>query len=107
MPLPNGTLWRHRRAKMQLTSDQAATLLGIAGGSLRQIETNTKPVSLALAYRAEELYKTPVDELIDAAEKPGKPGKAKPKTEPTAPPGRRDGKDDRRGPRRVQNGAVA
>jgi transcriptional regulator with XRE-family HTH domain len=42
---------------MQLTSDQAADRLGITGGALRQIETNTKPVSLQLAYRAEELFK--------------------------------------------------
>lgn len=64
MPQPNGKLWRRCRAKMDITSNQAAQLLGITGGALRQIETNTKPVSLALAFRAERLYNVPVDDLI-------------------------------------------
>lgn len=64
MPQPNGRTWRHCRAKMDITSNQAAELLGITGGALRQIETAVKPVSLALAYRAERLYQVPVSELI-------------------------------------------
>lgn len=99
---------------MGLTSNQAAELLGIAGGALRSIETNIKPVSLALAYRAEELYKQVDEELTvnhlivdeDPQPKPEpkpEPKPAQPKVERTAPPGRREGSDDRPGPPRAKN----
>jgi len=118
VPETNGPIWRRCRAKLQLTSDQAAKALGIKGGSLRQIETSTKPASLALGYRAEKLYgdcdvldhPITIDDLLVLSEDEGEPGEVpapdkkepKPKTEPIGPPGRRDGKDDRRGPRRVR-----
>jgi transcriptional regulator with XRE-family HTH domain len=96
---------------MGLTSNQAAQLLDIAGGSLRQIETNVKPASLALAYRAERLYGVPVgDLLIDDENQPTPEPKrepAEPKVEPVAPPRRRNGNSDRRGPRRNAAGAAA
>lgn len=103
MPKANGKIWRRCRAKMDITSDQAAQLLGIKGGSLRQIETNLKPVSLALAFRAERLYKVPVDDLIvDAEDKPKPPPKkAEPKIEKVAPDKRTGGS----GPRRAQDAA--
>lgn len=110
MPQPNGQVWRRCRAKLQLTSDQAAEKLGIAGGSLRQIETNTKPVSLLLAYRAEALYKAAekkltVDDLIVGEEQQPKPDPDKPKPAPkverTSPPGRKNGNGNRKGPARA------
>lgn len=99
---------------MDLTSDQAAKMLGITGGALRQIENNVKPVSLHLAFRAERLYKQvddelTVDHLIVNEDPPAQPAPepdrqeqpAEPKVEPTAPPGRRNGRDDRTGPPRT------
>lgn len=98
---------------MDITSNQAGELLGIKGGSLRQIETGRKPASLALAFRAERLYGVSVDRLLIDADSPTnpqdpkpKPDKDKPKVEPVAPPGRRDGKANR-GPRRAADKAVA
>jgi hypothetical protein len=80
---------------MDLTSDEAGKLLGIAGGALRSIELELKPVSLALAFKAERLYSCPVDDLLRGdgeQDKPKKDEKAEPKVEPTAPPGRKNGK---------------
>jgi hypothetical protein len=85
---------------MQLTSDQAANLLGITGGALRQIELNRKPASGFLASRASRLYKIPRRELLrsdDAPQEEPKPKpepkkKPEPKVEPTAPPRRKNGK---------------
>lgn len=109
MPPANGKVWRHCRAKMDITSDQAASLLGIKGGSLRQIETGEKPASLALAYRAERLYGVTVDDLLVAESDPQKrprPTEPQPKVEPVGPPRRKNGKDDKRGPKRF-NGEAA
>jgi hypothetical protein len=83
---------------MQLTSDQAAQLLGITGGALRQIELNKKPASGLLASRASHLYRIPRCDLLRAEdapkEEPKKPApkKPEPKVEPTAPPRRKNGK---------------
>ena len=88
---------------MGITSDQAGDLLGITGGALRSIETEFRPASLALAYRASRLYSVPVDELIRDDDKPD-PKKDKdpqPKVEPTSPPPRKNGKDNQRGPKRA------
>lgn len=104
MPKANGKLWRRSRAKMDITSDQAAQMLGIKGGSLRQIETNLKPVSLALAFRAERLYGVPVDDLLDESEDKPKqpPKKIEPKIEKVAPPKRTGGS----GPKRAAEDAA-
>lgn len=106
MPKPNGRTWRHCRARMDITSDQAAVLLNISGGALRQIENEVKPVSLRLAYRAARLYKVDITSLVseddEPAPEPTPPAKPdpEPKIEPTHPPGRRNGRDGRTGPRR-------
>lgn len=84
MPQPNGKLWRRCRARMDITSNEAAKLLGITGGALRQIETNTKPVSLQLAFRAERLYNVPVDDLIIENDDPPAGGANRPSS--AAPP---------------------
>lgn len=86
---------------MDITSDQAAQLLGIKGGSLRQIETNLKPASLALAFRAERLYGVPVDDLLAEDKPKPPPKKAEPKIEKVAPDKRTGGS----GPRRAQDAA--
>jgi DNA-binding XRE family transcriptional regulator len=110
MPTPNGDVWRHSRAKKQLTSDEAGQALDITGGALRQIEQGRKPASLMLAYRAAELYEVKVSELLvdegdehpapqDPAPKP-KPA-PEPKVEPTGPPPRRSDKGNRPGPPRA------
>lgn len=107
MPTPNGDVWRHSRAKKQLTSDQAGDALEITGGALRQIEQGRKPASLLLAYRAAELYEVDVkDLLVDEGDTPPAPRQPEPKPEPapepkverTAPPRRRD---ERPGPPRA------
>lgn len=116
MPTPNGDVWRHGRAKKQLTSDQAGEALDITGGALRQIEQGRKPASLLLAYRAAELYEVDVAELlVNETEDPPAPEQPastpepapQPKVEPTAPPARRNGKKDRHGPPRTQTADVS
>lgn len=78
MPQVYGNAWRHYRARMDITSDDAAALLKIAGGALRQIETGVKPASLALAYRAARLYGCDVSDLVATGEGvPDEPPKKK------------------------------
>lgn len=86
---------------MGITSDQAAELLDIAGGSLRQIETSVKPASLALAYRAARLYRCDVADLIANNEGvPEEPPK-QPKPAP-APRRRQDTEGTKKAPKRAQ-----
>lgn len=94
---------------MDLTSDQAAKPLRITGGFLRMIETNKRPVSLRLAHRASRFYDVPVDELLADDEPKPQPDRPrpKPKVEPVGPPKRRNGNDDRRGPKRAADEAEA
>lgn len=89
---------------MQLTSDQAAQLLGITGAALRQIELNKKPASGFLASRASRLYRIPRNRLLRSDDAPQDEPKPKPepkkrpepKVEPTAPPRRKNGKGPHR-----------
>jgi DNA-binding XRE family transcriptional regulator len=103
MPAAIGKTWRHRRAQLGLTSDEAGKLLSVSGGALRMIENESRPASLALAYRACRLYQCDIDDLIRDDDKPPPKDepKVEPKVEPTAPPPRRNGKDDRRRPPRA------
>lgn len=110
MPAANGNKWRHCRAQLGITSDQAGELLGITGGALRSIETEFRPASLALAYRASRLYSVDVGDLIRGDDDPPKPKpepEVKPKVEKTAPPPRRNGKDNNRRPRAADVAGVA
>lgn len=106
MPAVQGNVWRHRRAEMDLTSNEAAARLGISGGALRMIENELRTASLQLAYRAARLFGCDVTALLRDGDpdqpqpEPDPPPPAEPKVEPTAPPARRNGKHDRRGPRR-------
>lgn len=86
---------------MGITSDQAAELLDIAGGSLRQIETSVKPASLALVYRAARLYRCDVADLI--AGNDGVPDEPPPQPKPPQAPARRQDKEGaKKAPKRVQ-----
>lgn len=105
MPTVFGNRWRHLRAEMDLTSDEAAGLLNIAGGALRQIEVGTKPASLALAYRAARLFKCPVGDLVDTGEGvPDEPPR-KPRKNPQPKQGRKD--KEGTGPKRAHDSASA
>lgn len=103
MPAAIGRTWRHCRAKLGLTSLEVAKLLGITHGHLRNIETESRPASLALAYRACRLYQCEITDLVRDDEKPDpkKDEKVEPKVEPTAPPKRKNGKGNERGPKRT------
>lgn len=98
---PVGITWRHARAKLDLSVEEAATALGIAAGTLRNIESGQPRanVSLRLAYRAQDLYGLPLDELASTSEgRPDEPPKT-PKREPKAPARRQDS-EKRPGPKR-------
>lgn len=95
MPIPNGRFWRDCREARQLTSDEAAQLLKISGGHLRQIETEKKPASGMLAARAAKLFRVPKGDLLKTGNPQPKP-EPQPKKEPTAPPNRRGTKAPRR-----------
>jgi DNA-binding XRE family transcriptional regulator len=103
MGATNGAIWRKGREDMHLTSDQAASLLGITGGGLRGIELERRPASDGLARAASRLYRIPTNELFRAAEDPkGKPVKPEPKVEPVGPGPRPARKT---GPKRARSAA--
>jgi hypothetical protein len=93
---------------MDLTSNQAAAFLKIAGGALRSIELGLKPCSLALAYRASRLYQCHVDDLLAQSGGEGVPDDPPQKEQEqetnTAPPKRKD--QGKKGPKRT-NGVAA
>lgn len=104
---PNGPEWRDGRAQLDLSSEEAADRLRIKRNSLLNIESNQQRamVSERLVYRAAALYGKRFEDLVLAEDAPDpeptpKPKPVEPKIEPTAPPPRRNGKDNRRGPRR-------
>lgn len=94
---------------MDLSVEVAADQLRIAPGSLRNIESGQPRavVSLHLAYRAARLYGLALEDLVATTTEnpePSKQPKQEPKREPLAPPKRQDRE---KGPRRVQDKAVA
>lgn len=108
MPRPNGAQWRRARASRDLTSDQAARVLGIQGGSLRSIELQLQPVSDRLAHRAARLYRCDVNLLLlPAAEEvpDNPPSKEQRPEEHTAPPKRKP-RENERGPKRPSGAAA-
>jgi hypothetical protein len=95
---------------MDLTSDQVGGLLHITGAALRMIELELRPASDRLIARAARLYRIDKGALMKddkPADKPEKPSRVDPKIEPTGPPARRNGKDNRRAPQRAANQAGA
>lgn len=112
MPAVNGTAWRHRRAEMDITSNEAAQHLGIAGGALRQIEGGVKPASLRLAYRAARLYgrddERPQDvvaELLASNDEGVPDNPPNQPTQPTGPKRRTDTETRKTGPKRARSAA--
>lgn len=102
---PNGPTWRHARAKLDLSVDEAAAALDIQPGSLRNIETEQPRamVSERLAYRAERLYEVPFRQLVNSSEgRPDEPPK-QPKKD-VAPPKRQEKST---GPKRATDSGVA
>jgi DNA-binding XRE family transcriptional regulator len=101
---PRGDQWQLGRAELDLTSEQAAAKLRIAGGSLRSIENELQSVSLALACRAARLYGVNVNTLIrsDSTQPDEKPEQPK---GPKGPGTRKDKK--KRGPKRPGDGLAA
>lgn len=111
---PEGTIWRHARAKADLHHKEAAAALQIAPKTLINIESNQPRanVSLHLVYRAAKLYglpaatlvKDPVEGLSEAGTDEGVPDT--PPKQPTrskAPPKRQE----KASPKRVTDKAVA
>lgn len=112
---PNGTAWRHGRARLDLSYKEAAERLRIAPRYLLNIESNQPSAtpSERLVYRAAALYNLQFDDLVAGddettppADPPTKPER-EPSGDPSGPPARRNGKHDRRGPARATDTAEA
>lgn len=115
MPRVNGNAWRHRRAQLGITSEEAAKILKMAegGGSLRSIERGIKPASLALAYRAARLYSCGVGELLAEDGTPSQPPGKEQDPETNVGPSRdregsgtHPGQGGKSGPKRVHGSAA-
>lgn len=101
----NGSRWRLYRNALGLTSNKAADLLGIKGGSLRQIEAGTKPASDELVLRAARLYQCEMVELLASEDPVTEPPKRTHKTETKTGPGR-DGGGSGTSPQRPSGAAA-
>lgn len=106
---PQGQNWRHGRARLDLSYKEAADRLRIAPRYLLNIESEQKRATPSdrLVYRAAALYGLTYDDLVRTedtppSDPPPQPAKAprQPSGDPSAPPPRKNGKHDRRGPRR-------
>jgi DNA-binding XRE family transcriptional regulator len=105
MPAVDGYRWKDRRAQLDITTETAADELGIHKRTLQNIETTAGyPVKLEVIYRASRLYNVSAAWLRGDDDAPPQPPPEPPKREPSGDPRgpepRRNGKDDRRGPRR-------
>jgi len=108
---PNGPVWRHSRARLDMSAEQAAARLRISPQYLRNIESNQQRAtpSVRLVYRAVDLYGIQFNDLISNDATPPEPGsQPEPEAEqperqrdPNGPPPRRNGRDDRLGPARA------
>lgn len=112
MPRVDGTRWRDRRAELDLRQGIAADALDIAQGTLRNIETNPGfYVSLRVIHRAARLYSRTPEWLQGKDDEPEEAPKEKsarpPSGDPKGPTPRKNGKGDRRGPRRDEMQAAS
>lgn len=85
---PNGSNWRHGRARLDLSAEEAAVRLRISPNYLRNIESNqvSATPSERLVYRAAALYGVDFDDLVDTpAEEPANRTQA-PKRDSSASP---------------------
>lgn len=113
---PRGDIWRHARARLDLSVEDAAAALRIRPGSLRNIEGEQPRavVSERLAYRAERLYHVAFDELVvDDRKNDPNPNPRTPTHPPrqpkgpSGPPRRDDHEGERKSPPRDEHEAVA
>lgn len=111
MPAVDGYRWKDRRAQLDIATDAAADKLGIKKRTLQNIETTTGyPVRLEVIYRASRLYRCSAAWLRGEGDAPPAPKdepKRPPSGDPKAPNPRKNGKDDKRGPRRDAGMRVA
>lgn len=105
---PNGTTWRHGRARLDLSAEEAADRLRISPKYLWNIEANHPRAtpSERLVYRASALYGVPFGDLVSKDEKPDKDPKPDKEREerlpdPSGPRTRPD--RDRKGPPRTDS----
>lgn len=95
---PNGAIWRHGRARLDLTAEDAAKRLYISHRYLWNIESEQPAAtpSMRLVYRAAELYGVNYEDLVQGDdEKPTEQPKPDPvkeqrPTDPSGPPARPD-----------------
>lgn len=104
---PNGSAWRHGRARLDLSAKEAAERLRIAHRYLLNIESNQPAAtpSERLVYRAAALYGCTFADLVDDEDAPAdepaeEPNRKEREPDPSGPPPRRNGKSNRRGPAR-------
>lgn len=103
---PNGATWRHARARLDLSAEDAAVRLRISPGYLKNIESNQSYAtpSVRLVYRAVELYGVAYEDLVAKDDDPQAPPEQDPPQrderdpDPSGPPSRPD--RDRKGPPR-------
>lgn len=102
MPEVDGYRWKDRRAQLDISTDDAATELGIHRRTLQNIETTTGyPVKLEVIYRASRLYQVTAEWLRGGGEKaPPKPKPDPPKREPSGDPKGPGPRKDKPGPKR-------
>lgn len=108
---PNGANWRHGRARLDLSAEEAAARLRINHKYLLNIETN-QPKALPsprLVYRAARLYDVSFEHLVCGDEDETQP---EPQKEPDRPERDRDpsgppNRDDPTGPPRVNTDLAA
>jgi DNA-binding XRE family transcriptional regulator len=107
MPEVAGDRWKDRRAELDIPQERAATELGIEKRTLQNIETTSGyRVSLEVIHRAARLYRCTKAWLRGGDESPPQPQpepppRREPSGDPKGPEPRRNGKDNRRGPKRA------
>lgn len=109
---PNGATWRHARARLDLSAEDAAVRLRISAGYLKNIESNQSYAtpSVRLVYRAVDLYGVAYEDLVANDDDPKDPPKQEPQREerepdPSGPRSRPD--RDRKGPPRSDLAAAS
>lgn len=114
MPPVNFERLRDRRDELDLSNEALAEQMGLSQGYAENILYGTDEPSMRVIYRFSRVLDLPVKEIVVADPDPdpnpaSEPEPAQPAREkdPAGPPARRNGRDDRRGPRRVTQAGVA
>lgn len=106
---PNGTTWRHGRARLDLSAEEAAERLRISPKYLWNIEANHPRAtpSERLVYRASALYGVSFGDLVSKDEPDKNPKPDKKEERPPDPSGPRTRPErDRKGPPRTDGQAM-